>query len=403
MPFREAWLPLGVLLALLGFGAGEPMLAGVGFVTVIVGGVSRFWRKHLFSRVTFRAHLSERRAFIDEPVRLDLELENRKLLPMPWYSWRYGVAEQIQVPGEPLAAAAAPGTSWIVRRGALGWYEKHSWSFELKATERGYHSVGPVTIRSADLLGVFPGVKEEEETQQLTIFPRVIRMDELGLPADRPLGMVKGRSRLFEDPMRIAGLREYRPGDPLRRIDWKASARSGELQSRVYEPSAEPQLYVMVNIDTMEHAWEGYFRDELERTVTAAASVATWAAGNRYAVGLLANGAYPDADRPIRLAPSRSRDQLTRILEALAVIQPLTMGDLAIQVQREAGRMPVGSTIVFIAALVPPSLSAAILRLRDEGNYVALIATSERVDPSCAPGVPYQPFVKGFGRVEPAL
>ena len=368
----------------------------------MIGAVSRYWSRHLFDRVTFSARPSETRAFIGETISVRIELENRKMLPLPWYEWRFALGEQIPCRDETLSASAAPGSSWVTRQGALGWYENHSWTFQIQPLERGFHALGPSTIRSADLLGIFPGIKENNDTQHITVFPRVCRMEEIGLPADRPLGLVRGRNKLFEDPLRITGLREYRPGDPLRRIDWKATARSGDLQSRLYEPSATQQLYLLVNIDTMEHAWEGYLRDELERTVSAAASIATWAAGNRFAVGLLANGAYPNADRPIRLAPSRSRDQITRILEALAVIQPLTMGDLAIQIRREAGRMPVGSTIVIIASLMPPGLADAVLRLREEGHHVAVIATSERVDPRNLPGVPFQTVAKAFQKLEAA-
>jgi uncharacterized protein (DUF58 family) len=160
------------------------------------------------------------------------------------------------------------------------------------------------------------------------------------------------------------------------------------LRSRVYEPSATQQLYLLVNIDTMEHSWEGYLKDELERIVTVSASVAAWAAGARFAVGLLANGAFPDADRPIRLPPSRSRDQLTRILESLAVIQPLTLGDLAGAIQKEGGKLPTGSTLVVIASLMPEPLAGVIARLRDEGHHVFVVATSPRVEANVPAGIP---------------
>jgi len=113
-----------------------------------------------------------------------------------------------------------------------------------------------------------------------------------------------------------------------------------------------------------------------------------WAAGQRYSVGLMANGSFPNADRPIRLAPSRSRDQLTRVLEALAVIQPLTLGDLAGTLHREGNRIPAGSTIVCVAALVPESLAGVLLRLQDEGHRVFVVATTDRVTPTLPPGLP---------------
>jgi uncharacterized protein (DUF58 family) len=388
MPFRDAWLVVGGLLIVLGFGAAEPVVSGVGMVILVIGGVARVWSNALFRRLSFRTHLSERRAFAGEQIDLDIELENRKPLPLPWYRWRLALADPVRVEKETLSASAAPGLSWIVRHGALGWYERHHWHFRISALERGYHQVGPATVRSADIFGLFPRVMEEPEVKRLTVFPQVYRFEEMGLPSDRPLGQRKGRDRLFEDPIRIAGLRDYRPGDALRRIDWKATARRGELQSRVYEPSAEQQLYLMVNIDTLEHSWEGYLKDDLERTISTAASVAVWAGAQRYAIGLLANGSFPDADRPIRLAPSRSRDQVTRILEALAVIQPLTMGDLAGSIRRESGRIPAGSTVILVASLIPEPLAAVVSRLRDEGNEVVVFATSSRVDTSLLRNIP---------------
>ena len=399
MPFRDAWLLVGGLLVFIGFAGQEPAIAAVGFVILLVGGLSRYWSRHLFDRVELRRELSETRAFLDEPVRAQVQLENRKALPLPWYEWRLALADPVRVEGETLAASAVPGLSWLTRRGSIGWYEHQTWEFSLRVGERGYHQFGPAVIRSGDLLGIFPQTRADETVGHLLVFPRVYPLEDLGLPAQRPFGDRKGGSRIFEDPLRIAGLREYRPGDPLRRIDWKASARTGELTARVYGPSATRQLYLVVNVDTMEHAWEGYLKDDLERTVSVAASIAVWAAGQKYAVGLLANGSYPDADRPIRLPPSRSREQLTRVIEALAVLQPLTLADLAGTIQREGSRLPRGSTIVVVAALVPERLAGVITRLGDEGHEVTVLATSARVPATLPGGIPVHHLGGPFARM----
>ena len=400
MPLRELWLPLGIALALIGLAAGSTVVASAGLVLLTVGAAARYWSRHLFDRVTLTRKLAERRTFVDEPVGLSVELDNRKVLPLPWYEWRLAVADHTEVAGETLSAAAAPGLSYIVRRGAIGWYEKQSWQFSLSVPERGYHQFGGASISSADMLGIFPGHTADADIQRLVVFPRVYNLQDFGLPAERPFGEMRGSMRVFEDPLRIAGLREFRPGDSLRRVDWKATARLGDLISRVYDPAASRQLYIFVNVDTLSHVWEGYLKEDLERTVSTAASVAVWAAGQRHAVGLLANGSLPDADRPIRLAPSGSPDQVTRILEALAMVQPLTMNTLANAIRRESGRIPVGSTIVVVASLVPDSLAGALLRLQDEGHSVFLLATSNRIDPADLHGIRVQSIARAFERLE---
>lgn len=401
MVFREAWLIIGPALVFVGFAGGSPVVAGVGFVVIVLGAVSRFWSRHLFDRVTITRTLTEHRAFVGEPLPLRVTLENAKILPLPWYEWRLTVSENATVESEALAASAAPGFSWLVRRGAIGWYEQQSWDFKMSISERGYHQLGPASIRSADLLGLFPHQHEDTVMDHLVVFPRVFTLEELGFPADRPFGEQKGRNRLFEDPRRIAGIRDYQPGDPLRRIDWKATARAGDLQSKVYEPSATRQFYVLLNVDTLVHSWEGYLKDDLEHMVSTAASIAVWAAGERYPVGLLANGSFPEADRPIRLPPSQASDQITRILEALAMVQPLTTSDLAEVVFRERGRITAGSTIILVASLIPEPLAAAMHRLADEGHHVFVVATSERVDRDAIAGLPVR-YVGGAFRPEGA-
>ena len=398
MPFREAWVAIGLLLFLIGFAAAQPTIAGVGLVIIVLGGVARYWSKHLFDRVTLKREMPESRVFIGERLPLSVELANAKALPLPWYEWRLALSEEMPVENERLASAAVPGMKWLFRRGALGWYHKQSWNFTIVPDRRGYHQVGPGSIKSADLLGALPRTTEDLQRDSIVVFPEVFAMDELGFTSDRPFGERRGGNRVFEDPLRIAGMREYRPGDPLRRIDWKATARSGDLRSRVYEPSATQQLYLLVNIDTMTHVWEGYLRDELERIVSVTASIVVWAAGARYAVGLLANGAFPDSDRPMRLPPSRSRDQVSRLLEALAVIQPLTMGDLAGAIQRESGKLPAGSTLVVVASLLPDPLAGVIARLADEGHHVFIVATSDRAIEGAPPGIPVQSVGAAFQR-----
>ena len=100
-------------------------------------------------------------------------------------------------------------------------------------------------------------------------------------------------------------MRDYQPGDSLRRIDWKATARRGHLQSRVYEPSATLHLLVALNLTTLEQTWSGYDPLLLELAITVAASLATQASQQGQSVGLLTNGSFPEADRPVRLLPGR--------------------------------------------------------------------------------------------------
>ncbi len=377
MLLRHAWLPLGLALVVGGLAGGAGPVLALGVFLLLAGGLARVWADRSLDRVEFARVLPERRAFPGEFLRLTYRLINRKVVPLPWLEVRDHLPESLVPPDLHLSPSGSPKTNLYDRRTHLGWYERATWSMDLPCTERGYYRLGPARLRSGDGFGLFGSEREEADTAGVVVYPRTLSMPDLGFPAARPLGERRGQQRIFEDPLRIAGVRDYQPGDPIRRIDWKATARRGELQSRVYEPSTTQQLLVALNVDTLDHSWLGYVPDLLEASIVVAASVARWAYEARYAVGLLASGSVPDSDRPIHVAPGRAPDQLARILEALGGIGPMTVTSLAALLERESHRIPLGSTLAVVTALMPESLAAALRRLYDSGQQVVVLAMAD--------------------------
>jgi uncharacterized protein (DUF58 family) len=374
MLLRDAWLALGVALIVVGLVAGNGPLAGLGLFVLLAGFLARQWADRALDNVEFQRVMLERRAFPGDSLRLTYRLINRKLIPLPKLDVRDHLPELLSPRELHLPPSGLSRTNVYERSTHLGWYESASWPLDLPCPERGYYRLGPARLRSGDGFGLFSNEREEREMTGIVVYPRTVPLPDLGLPATRPLGERKGRQRIFEDPLRIAGLRDYEPGDSIRRVDWKATARRGQLQSRVYEPSTTQHLYVALNVDTLEHAWQGFLPDVLEANLVVAASIARWAFDVRYAVGLLANGSLPESDRPIVIAPGRAPDQLTRILEALGGIAPVTTATLADQLERESHALPFGTTFAVVSALMPEPLAAVIRRLYASGHHATVLS-----------------------------
>ena len=145
--------------------------------------------------------------------------------------------------------------------------------------------------------------------------------------------------------------------------------------SRIYEPSRSQALIVALNIPTFRQ-WQGSDRVLLERGVSVAASVAYWASSTKLAVGLIANGAFPEADRTIRIGAGNGPEQISQILEALAAVQNFTTGELATELENPRHPLPIGSTVVVVAAVMPPALSLTLNKLRKKGHLVNVLRTS---------------------------
>ena len=65
---------------------------------------------------------------------------------------------------------------------------------------------------------------------------QVVPVADLGLPSRSPFGHLKTQQRLYQDPSRTIGVRDYVPGDSVRTINWKTSAATGSLKVRKLEP-----------------------------------------------------------------------------------------------------------------------------------------------------------------------
>ncbi len=375
--FGDFWLLASGMIIYAGLLTNSTVVLALGVLVLGAGGASRLWARISLEEVTYTRTLLESRAFVGETIGVEVELANHKFAPVPWIEVRELIPQEMVVVDGEARASGLPGTAALYRNTSLRRHQRIRWPMKLLATKRGYFRLGPTRLRSGDLFGFFPSERDFTQQDAVTVYPKTYPLDDLGLTSARPFGEHGGGQRIFEDPMRVIGVRDYSPGDPLKRVDWKATARLGRLQSRIYQPSHEQSVIVALNITTLEQTWEGFDPVLLERTVMVAASIARGLFDSGSAVGLVANGSYPDADRPLRIAANRQTNQLVEILGMLAMVQPMIPSRLAAELESREHPLPAGATVVVVAALMPDDLVATLQRLRSEGNAVHVVKTSD--------------------------
>ena len=92
-------------------------------------------------------------------------------------------------------------------------------------------------VETGDLFGLHRRYRVLTSPHFLLVYPDVVPLEGYELASRRPIGEIHISHRLYEDPTRIAGVRRYELGDPLNRIHWRATARTGLLHCKFYEPS----------------------------------------------------------------------------------------------------------------------------------------------------------------------
>ncbi|HMQ29857.1 MAG TPA: DUF58 domain-containing protein [Chloroflexaceae bacterium] len=307
-------------------------------------------------------------AFPGEPVEVTLLVRNEGLLPIPWLALHESLPPALRTP---------PSVRHVL---ALGAREERAFAYTLQSRRRGLYEVGPLLLRTGDALGLHERPLAGGATDQLVVYPQVLPLAELGLPAALPFGARPAPGSLFTDPARPLGVRPYQPGDGVRRVDWKSTARAGALQVRRHEPAIARETLVALAFSRAEYPGRFLF-DELERAVVAAASIAADLAGRGQPVGLCTTGHDPLGPGPAAtVMPAAGRPHLMLILRLLGRLEAPPAGDIAAALDRAAAGVGWGSTVVLVAAGGGPALVERLLPLRRRGLHLALVLVEGTAD-----------------------
>jgi uncharacterized protein (DUF58 family) len=370
----NSWLILASVLLILAVGLRQGSLLLVAILLFLLWGVSQIWSKYALRRIEYSRQLSTTHAFFGDEVTLELSIANRKILPLPWVQIDEELDENLILPEAVVTSQSyRPGRVVLRNLMPLGWYHRVKRIYTMRCMKRGYFSFGPTTIQSGDYFRFRVREIEISEPDYLVVYPRILPLDKLGIASRDPFGDIRLQRHLFQDPVQVASIREYQPGDPLKRIHWKASARVGTLQTKVFEHTTSSDLAIFLDVRSVKHPFWGEVTQLLETGTIAAASIANHALEKGFRVGLYVNHPYPDSAQLMRLQPSSHPEQLPRILEVLAMVMPVESLPFEDLIRQEAGHLPWVSTLVAITAIPTPELISTLESFHRSGRPVALV------------------------------
>lgn len=386
MVFKR-WLQglLGILF--LGLVLRIPFLVALALILWIILGLSEWYQKRALEHIIYRRRFKYTRAFPDEVFPVKIDVENHKIMPLSWLRIQDPWPKMVgPADADVLAPSHVTDLGYMIHVFSLRWFERVQRTYPLIFRKRGAYTVGPAELESGDLFGIFNHEANTGLTERLTVFPALTSIEKLGIPPENPYGDQHSRRRLFEDPNRPMGVREYHPEDGFRRVHWPATARTGELQVKVFQPTSAQVLVLCLNVSTYHRYWEGVYPALLERLLSVAATLLTKGIEDGYRVGMIANGCLSNSDQPFRIPPGRSAQQLAHLLQALAGVTPVVVAPFERFLLREVPRIPYGASLVALTAIVSADLAETLLRLKRHERQMTLISLAE-IAPPVIPGV----------------
>lgn len=391
------WITGAVLLLVFALLLRLELVAYAVYVFLAVLAVSRglayTWAQH----ITASRECSRMTAEVGDTVAVIITLENTGRIPIAWLLAEDLLPRRALMfrPPDLRLQGSRIGLHQVPARG------RRRIRYQLTCNRRGYYQLGPLVAETGDLFGLHRRFRVVAAPHFLLVFPPIVALEGYEIASRRPLGEVRMTYRLYEDPTRIAGVRAYQPGDALNRVHWRASARTGLLHSKVYEPSTVVGATVLLEFHRSSHSpHHEPYRSEL--AVVAAASIANAVFQMGQQIGLVTNGRdaadrirlegwdydprsrqqarqaagmqeQSDRLRPVTVQTRRGDMQLQRILETLARVEltdGLRLPELIAEVE---GQMPRDATVIAILPGATVEIVVALAGLKRRGFAVTAV------------------------------
>lgn len=361
-----------VFLLLVVGGIGTMVNGAVYYVRLFYLGVLLLLAAWLLTVTSLRGVTVERRARLSRAGVGDIfeeyfEIVNTSRLTKLWLE----VVNEAKIPN-----AAGSRIVTLLRGRQRRSYTARTW-----LTSRGGFTLGPTTLTSGDPFGIFRTSKTIPAAGRLVVFPKIYPVRAFLSPPGLLPGGKAIRRKAIDITPHAAGVREYVPGDPMKRIHWASTARRGRLMVKEFEQDPQAEVWFFLDTHKSVHAAKAHEAAEapplddlffirrrkiqlppstLEYAVSITASLVHYFIEQRRSVGLVTA-----LERTFEVVPAeRSERQEAKILEALAFLQGESTLTLPSLVSAQVGQMPQGSSAILVTPMAWHELLLAVENLQ---------------------------------------
>ena len=297
--------------------------------------------------------------------------------------------------------------SWVGKK------ELRNYSAYTLLLERGDVILGPTILHSGDLFGLFAFQKVIPHVKHLITLPYLVDIDSFPYPPGLLPGGKAQRFRSLEVTPHAVGVREYVPGDALKRIHWPSSAKKDKLIVKEFEQNPQASVWILLDAAYNAHVempyqlpnakvdqfWLWKHREEIqlppksfEYAVSIAASIGKYFIRGGQDVGLAC------AEKRLQILSSEhGQRQLGKLLELLAFVRPDGKMPLRALVEAQIPHIARGSVVVLVTTSLTEDLAGSVEQIlwRDLRPVVVVVDSCSFGD-----GLPNEEDAAGFASLQ---
>ena len=201
-----------------------------------------FWYRNLHVDIRFEKN----HIFQGETSALVEVIENRKRLPLSMLKVKFKTDRHLIFGSE----KGSLTTDHFYRNDMfrIGGGEKVTRTLKFTGGRRGYYTIDEASLVASDLLLASMFTEDMPVSTEIYVYPKPCDNEEFRRSLTRLNGEVLTRRHLLEDPFEYRGIREYQPFDPMRSINWKATAKTGDLKVNQKNYTSLKSVRVFFNV-----------------------------------------------------------------------------------------------------------------------------------------------------------
>ncbi len=322
--------------------------------------------------IEYERHFAVEGVYEGEEVELIETIRNRGFFPLFFVDVESYLPPEIRVKDY----ETGDDMPYLLSRFQLMPYMQIRRRHKLHCIKRGYYAIRTASIYDQD------GAVPLESPAELYVYPKVIPMDLYRMAVGRMQGEYTSLRPLYSDPFSLSGIRDYRFGDTVSQINFKASARvpmSGssasplKVNNRDFCASRRLMIYMDFHLPVGTIMTSDDYESRAERGLSFCSALMRDAIFTGYAVGFAANCKLPDGSLSLRFPPDSSEAHLMEMMRAMAAMMPYDGASFASLLEHDLVDGMADTEVVIFCYVQGEDMLTRIAELERLGNSVKIV------------------------------
>jgi uncharacterized protein (DUF58 family) len=304
----------------------EPLLFTFSGGTLSLLLVSLWWCKHALKGIKVDVGYTKQRLSQGDFTSVKITVASKKSFLSSAIKLTLNTSRDIEIEGFSLVENRTSDSFWT-KALALKAGKTIQYEYKVHSDKRGVFYIYDLFIEIKDPTGLGKIIATKRVKSEMIVYPSMID----SLPPNINLRGLEGnhqvRRLIHDDSSFFIGSRGYKAGDPLNRVDWKATARVGRLHTKQFAYTSQKQLMIIGNLRTQEKWALGHDKEVIERIISVTAGLMKWCSRQGYSYEWMFNIRNPYTKKLYIHRSESDRKSFVHNLEQLARLKSYTMID----------------------------------------------------------------------------